>query len=136
MHRAPQGDFDHDLLGHYSSAMSPLAVTRIPNASRRTLLEAELERLVRALPPLGVRKAILFGSLASGRVGQASDLDLILVAPAGEPFVRRPKRFYHALSPSVAVDLFVYTPEEFESLAGCSRFLRAAIAHGRVVYEA
>jgi hypothetical protein len=69
-------------------------------------------------------------------VGRASDLDLILVAPSGEPFGRRPERFYRALSPSVALDLFVYTPEEFGSLAECSRFLRAALAHGRVVYEA
>jgi predicted nucleotidyltransferase len=116
--------------------MSRLTVARGPDASRRARLEAELARIVRELPQLGVRKAILFGSLASGRVGRASDLDLILVAPSGEPFGRRPERFYRALSPSVALDLFVYTPEEFGSLAECSRFLRAALAHGRVVYEA
>ena len=48
---------------------------------RRTRLEAELRRIVAELPRLGVTKAILFGSLASGNVGQTSDLDLILVTP-------------------------------------------------------
>ena|SRR5437867_2735929 len=116
--------------------MPSIVVTRVPDSSRRARLEAELERIVRELPQLGVEKAILFGSLASGHVGQASDLDLVLVAPSEEPFVRRPERFYRALGSSVALDLFVYTPEEFASLVERSTFLRAVLAHGRVVYEA
>jgi len=46
---------------------------------RRRRLQAELERIVRALPALGVRRAILFGSLARGDVGGQSDLDVILI---------------------------------------------------------
>src|SRR5437667_10409774 len=75
---------------------------------RRRRLEAELERIVRALPGLGVKRALLFGSLARGDVRCQSDLDLILIVDAGEPFVERCSRFYQALIPSVGMDLPVY----------------------------
>lgn len=116
--------------------MTRTSVTWRGNPERRARLEAELRRIVAEIPRLGVRKAILFGSLASGHVGAASDLDLILVAESQERFTRRLERFYRALNPAVALDLFVYTPEEFRALAETSPFVRAALARGRVVYEA
>lgn len=103
---------------------------------RRARLEAELRRILAELPHLGVTKAILFGSLASGNVGETSDLDLILIVPSGEPFTRRLERFYRALVPSVGLDLFVYTPEEFSAMAETNPFVRSALAGGKVVYEA
>jgi predicted nucleotidyltransferase len=103
---------------------------------RRARLEAELRRILAELPRLGVRKAILFGSLASGRVGQTSDLDLIIVAPSTERFTRRLERFYQALNPSVALDLLVYTPEELSEMSETNPFVRTAVTRGRVVYEA
>lgn len=115
----------------------PVKVVDQPAAERRRArLEAELQRILTELPRLGVKKAILFGSLATGRVGPTSDLDLILVVPSEEKFTRRLGRFYEALSPSVGVDLLVYTPEEFAAMVGTSQFVRDAVARGRVVYEA
>jgi predicted nucleotidyltransferase len=102
---------------------------------RRRRLEAELERIVAQLPGLGVRRAILFGSLARGGVRGGSDLDLILIADSPEPFLERGARFYRALAPAVAMDLLVYTPEEFEA-ARDRLFFRRALAEGRVLYEA
>jgi uncharacterized protein len=103
---------------------------------RRTRLDAELQRILGELPRLGVKKAILFGSLASGHVGQMSDLDLILVAPSGKRFARRVEEFYRALNPSIALDLFDYTPDEFTAMAETSPFVRSAILRGKVVYGA
>ncbi len=103
---------------------------------RRARLEAELRRILAELPRLGVTRAILFGSLVAGDVGETSDLDLILIAPSGERFTRRLERFYRALNPSVGLDLFVYTPEEFRAMAETNPFVRSAIARGKVVYEA
>jgi len=103
---------------------------------RRARLEAELRRILGELPRLGVGKAILFGSLASGHIGETSDLDLLLVAPSEERFARRLERFYQALNPSVALDLFVYTPAEFSRMSEDNPFVRSAIARGKVVYEA
>lgn len=104
--------------------------------ARRARLEAELRRVVGELPRLGVLKAIVFGSLASGRVAPTSDLDLILVVRSEERYTARLERFYQALVPRVALDLFVYTPEEFDAMAEVNPFVRAAVAHGRAIYEA
>ena len=116
--------------------MAGAIVTWIGARERRAQLEAELQRILAELPRLGVTKAILFGSLASGIVGRTSDLDLILVARSEETFTRRLERFYAALNPSVAVDLFVYTPEEFAAAAETNPLVRSAIARGKVIYEA
>ena len=113
------------------------ATVRWPGVGeRRAKLEAELGRILAELPRLGVTKAILFGSLASGTIGETSDLDLLLIAPSGERFTRRLEHFYRALAPSVALDLLVYTPEEFSVMALTNRFVRAAVSLGKVVYEA
>jgi predicted nucleotidyltransferase len=102
---------------------------------RRRRLETELGRIVARLPGLGVRRAILFGSLARGDASGHSDLDLILIADSGESFVERGARFYRELTPTVGMDILVYTPEEFEAMRS-RPFLRRALADGRVVYEA
>jgi len=102
---------------------------------RRRQLDAELQRIVRVLPQLGVQRAILFGSLARGDVGGVSDLDLILVVETRERFLERCARFYRALEPTVGMDILVYTPDEFEAMRR-RRFLRHALADGKVIYEA
>src|SRR6266850_3931399 len=56
---------------------------------RRRRLQEELERITQALPDLGVKRALLFGSLARGEVRGQSDLDLILIVDTGELFVER-----------------------------------------------
>jgi len=87
---------------------------------RRRRLEADLERIVTALPGLGVRRAILFGSLARGDVGGQSDLDLILIVDSQARFPERCRRFYETLEPRVGMDVLVYTLEEFEAMRGTS----------------
>ena len=109
--------------------MATTAVSWNKGERRRAKLEAELGRILTRLPQLGVVKAIVFGSMASGRVGSTSDLDLILVAPSSEPFVRRLERFYRTLEPSVGLDLFVYTPEEFARMAETNSFVQIGRAH-------
>ncbi len=84
---------------------------------RRRGLEAELERIITGLPGLGVRRAILFGSMARGEVRGQSDLDLILIVDSPEPFTERCARFYGTLTPSVGLDLLVYTQDEFDKLS-------------------
>jgi len=102
---------------------------------RRRQLDAELQRIILALPRLGVLRAILFGSLARGDIGAQSDLDLILVVETRERFLERCASFHRALEPAVGMDILVYTPDEFEAMRD-GRFLRQALADGKVVYEA
>lgn len=102
---------------------------------RRRQLEAELARLVRELPRLGVSRALVFGSFARGGVRGASDLDLILITDSRDPFIPRCAAFYRALAPAVGIDLLVYTPEEFEAVRD-RPFFRKALAESKVIYEA
>jgi predicted nucleotidyltransferase len=48
-------------------------------ASRRRALKSELIRVVEELKKAGVRRIILFGSLAKDDIGPASDIDLLIV---------------------------------------------------------
>jgi len=101
---------------------------------RRARLDAELPRLVQGLVRLGASKVILFGSMASGRPGVTSDVDLIAVMPTDRPFVNRLEWIWEELSPACA-DILVYTPQEFEVLSRTSPFVRHAISTGRVVHD-
>ncbi|MBI4234253.1 MAG: nucleotidyltransferase domain-containing protein [Chloroflexi bacterium] len=104
---------------------------------RKKLLEAELARYLEVLPRLqDVKKVILFGSLATGRVGPASDIDLLIVQQTTTRFLDRPDHFIQELDIRVATDLFIYTPQELEQMVRESSFVRQAIREGRVVYEA
>ncbi len=99
------------------------------------LLAGELERLTLRLREMGARKIVLFGSYAKGRADACTDLDILAVLESELPFVERTGDLYRLLAPRVALDLLVYTPEEW--LAMNDRpFIRNAVAEGRVLYEA
>lgn len=102
---------------------------------RKKDLEEELQRVLPLIIQSGVRKVILVGSLARGEVHRASDIDLIIVKETEKRFVDRLDEFYSLLLPRVAMDIFVYTPEEFERMKEESHFLRMALREGKVLYE-
>lgn len=85
----------------------------------------------------GVRKAILFGSFATGRQSRRSDIDLILVKPTPESYFNR---FEGVLSdlcralPGRDVEVFIYTPEELAGIAH-RKFIQRALSEGKVIYE-
>jgi predicted nucleotidyltransferase len=63
-----------------------------------------------------VEAAWFFGSHAAGAVKPDSDIDLILVAATDLPFTRRAAGFDDLYELVPALDLLVYTPEEFRAL--------------------
>lgn len=98
-------------------------------------LDQDLDSLVeqlRALPE--VRQVILFGSFAAGRRDLFTDLDLIVVMDSPLDFVSRGAALARRLRAGVALDLLVYTPQEFEQLRH-RPFLRHALATAKVLYE-
>ena len=104
--------------------------------ARLGALNAELDRLVdllRARPE--VIRVVLFGSLAAGRVGARSDLDLAVVARSREDFLARYQEYYCYLQPEVPLDLFVYTPDEWQDMLGRSRLVQRMAREGRILYE-
>lgn len=107
-----------------------------PDRERRERLERELDRMIRLFPELGVKKAILFGSLVRGDVTEASDIDLILIKDTSKRFVDRLEEALLTLDPRVGLDVLVYTPEEFADLLKAKPFIQKAVREGRVLYEA
>ena len=105
--------------------------------ARQKLLEKELGRFLPLLQQhYHPHKIILFGSLASGQVGEWSDLDLIIVAETDKRFLDRAKEAMLLLRPKVGVDLLVYTPEEFKHLSQERLFFHTEIlGKGKVLYE-
>jgi len=102
---------------------------------RRRILQEELERILPEIISLNVEKVILFGSLTTGTVGRASDIDLIIIKKTGKGFLERLDEIYKRLKPNVGIDILVYTPEEFEKMSRNNQFIKSALKDGRVLYE-
>ncbi|MDX1385694.1 MAG: nucleotidyltransferase domain-containing protein, partial [Thermoanaerobaculia bacterium] len=66
-----------------------------------------------------------------------SDIDVLIVAPTERPAVERFRDYLPAiLAAGVGVDLFVYTPEEFEAMKREERpFLMSALESAQVIHE-
>lgn len=63
-----------------------------------------------------VAEAYLFGSVASGKAGAWSDLDVVIIAETDMPFIERPRVFWDLLDLGIPLDILVYTPSEFSNL--------------------
>ena len=102
-------------------------------------MAAQLDAFLAALRPLlaqqAAQAAYLFGSQARGDAVPESDIDVIIVAPSARPFVDRFQDYMPALLAAPgAVDLLVYTPEEFERLKAEERpFLMHALESARPI---
>ena len=105
---------------------------------RRSELESELPRLVNALvDKVGATKVVLFGSFAKGEVRENSDLDLLAIVDTPKDYYARRKEALLAIKPRVAIDLFIFTPEEISrALASGHKYLAEVLRHGRILYEA
>ena len=102
---------------------------------RMKLLQEELDKIIDLLPQLGVQKAILLNPLYPGTIEPDTPLKLVMIMDDDRPFVRRPDFFYSHLSPSVAVDFYPYTPEEFDRLTASDSSLGKALQIGEVVFD-
>jgi predicted nucleotidyltransferase len=101
----------------------------------REALEAQLADIRRRLAAMGVRKGILFGSLARGKVTPFSDLDLIIVQDTEARFLDRLEPFYAGLDLRVDADILVYTPQELADLQTWNPFIQRVLREGKVIYE-
>ncbi|MBI2901861.1 MAG: nucleotidyltransferase domain-containing protein [Planctomycetes bacterium] len=102
----------------------------------RAAADGEVRRIVAELAARGATRVVLFGSRARGTARQGSDADLLVVMPCPpeESFPRRIARVWQELRPRMAVDILVYTPEEFAEIATSRTFVREALAEGRVLH--
>lgn len=97
-------------------------------------LKAELDRILNRLKKdPSVRLVLLFGSLARGDARDHSDIDLIVVKETEKRFLDRLDEFYD--DAREAMDILVYTPQEFEEMKE-RPFVRRALQEGKILYEA
>jgi predicted nucleotidyltransferase len=96
----------------------------------------DFERIVKALQPLAPERIYLFGSWARGEADELSDLDLVVVADTALPFFDRLKAAAALLPDEAgAADVFVYTPDEFDSMQrNGNAFAELVIEEGRLIY--
>ncbi|MBI5299291.1 MAG: nucleotidyltransferase domain-containing protein [Deltaproteobacteria bacterium] len=110
---------------------------KVQNQERRKLLEEELQRiltvLIREYKPTRV---YLFGSLASPRVHDWSDIDLIIIKETNRRFLDRIGDVLVLLKPRVGCDIVVYTPAEFDEMKTRKFFKTEVDQHGKILYEA
>jgi predicted nucleotidyltransferase len=77
---------------------------------------AEFEGELRRLLVGRVEAAYIFGSYGTPEFGHDSDVDMFIVARTDKPFVERALDYADVMDLVPAMDLLVYTPEEFAKL--------------------
>ncbi len=86
---------------------------------------------------MGPLRILLFGSGARGTADGLSDLDVIVVAELVAPrFLDRIAEAFDLIDPRYALDILVYTPEEYRSMLEAGNpLIETAEREGRVIYE-
>ncbi|MBU1121413.1 MAG: nucleotidyltransferase domain-containing protein [Candidatus Omnitrophica bacterium] len=104
---------------------------------RKKILKDELRRMVDIIKvKYKPDKVILFGSFARGKVHKWSDIDLLIIKDTRQRPIDRCVRLARLVHPKVGVDLFIYTPKEYEFLLK-EKFslLMNILKEGKVLYE-
>lgn len=82
-------------------------------------------------------KIIVFGSHATNSANDDSDLDLLIIKNTNEPFYHRLRQVRRLFSKQLLpLDLFVYSPEEYEENKNkINHIANIAMKQGIVAYE-
>lgn len=101
-----------------------------PQASDR------IRQIVEAFRPYQPDCIYLFGSWARGEEDDLSDLDVVVIKSTPLPFFDRLREVQRLLPAELgAVDVLVYTPEEFAAMQReGNAFAEMIVEEGRVIY--
>jgi len=82
-------------------------------------------------------KIILFGSYARGEIDEYSDLDFVVIKKTKKRFLERLIEVAKLIDNDLGqVDVFVYTPKEFQRMIEWENpFIENVLKEGRVIYE-
>ena len=97
----------------------------------------KVKRVVECIKRYDPEKIILFGSAARGETDEYSDLDFVVIKKTKQRFIRRLIEVAELIDNDLGqVDVFVYTPEEFQRMIEYENpFIEQVIKEGRVLYE-
>ncbi len=99
-------------------------------------LPALIDRVLEGLMDYGPEKVILFGSYARGDYDEFSDIDLIVIKDTEQRFFQRLAEVDAFMPRDVKADVFVYTPQEFQTMVESGNpFIEQALKDGIVLYE-
>jgi predicted nucleotidyltransferase len=99
-------------------------------------LDERLSKVIEGVRRYGADKALIFGSSARGDADQYSDIDLIVVKQTDRRFIDRLLDVVECIRPDFALDVLVYTPEEFERMRDEGNpLVTRAVEEGKVIYE-
>ena len=93
-----------------------------------------VKNIVDQLKPYKPERIILFGSYAYGRPSKNSDIDLLVIKRTPDSFHDRQVKARMLLRTTNAIDIFVFTPEEFEKAKRNNPFIKEVDQTGKVVY--
>ena len=95
-----------------------------------------LQALVESLQNYAPQKAILFGSYARGEQDRYSDVDIVVIKDTQQRFLDRLQAVYERVCPDYALDVLVYTPQEFAEMGARGNPLIEQVQNeGIVIYE-
>jgi predicted nucleotidyltransferase len=120
--------------------LSPAPEARRSNGSQGAmvmvdfdLIKAFSERIALEFKP---ERIILFGSYASGKQQEASDIDLLVVLPFEGKATYKASEIRNKIRAEFPLDLIVRTPEQIKKrLAQNDWFMRDIFENGRTLYE-
>jgi predicted nucleotidyltransferase len=97
------------------------------------IIQTIVSRIAETIHP---QKIILFGSWARGERGPHSDIDILVIQESSQP---RPQRYAQVRrlfwGMGLAMDILVYTPEEFARFQSVPGSFTHTVAHeGKVLY--
>lgn len=108
------------------------------DVDRKTQLEQELKRVTKVLvQEYQPQRMILFGSLATGRVHEWSDIDLAIVKDTSRRFLDRIGDVLQLVDPQVGFNVVVYTPQEVAQMAEQDHdfWVDEIVKKGEVLYD-
>jgi len=72
-------------------------------------------------------RIIVYGSIATRRISEWSDIDMLIIKDTDEGFFERIDTVLRLIKPRVGIDLLVYTGEEYEYLCMNRLFFKKEI---------
>lgn len=104
---------------------------------RALVLKEEFERILKIIKTeYKPDKVMLFGSLVEQQIHEWSDIDLLIIKETDKRPIDRYLELSRLIKPKVGIDLFIYTPEEYNLLLKERfSFLLSILRTGKIVYE-
>lgn len=96
-----------------------------------------VQKVIECIKKYEPEKIIIFGSYVRDELDEYSDLDFVVIKSTEKRFLERLIEVGKLIDNELGkVDVFVYTPEEFERMVECENpFIENVLKEGKVIYE-